>query len=80
MKAIPCSGLCPECHEQCASEDAEEWRELAAELRVQASRISGILMDTDMTSTIGMRSSLDAIGELINGPRSTSDPHASEKP
>ncbi len=73
MSDFPCTGLCTECHEQCAADDAEEWRELAAELRVQESRISGLLCDVNWCSDDQVREALVAINDIINVPCSTSD-------
>ncbi len=49
--------------------ERDEWRTLAQQLRAQEARISGVLCDVDWSSPDSMSSALDAIGELLGGPR-----------
>ncbi len=46
-------------------EELEEWKSLAGELRVQESRISGIIMDVNWDSEDQVKEALRAISEII---------------
>ena len=53
------------------TEERDEWRTTAQGLRVQVSRISGILLDLEPGSFVSAAEALDDIAEVIHGQNST---------